>query len=245
MIEIRGNMSQIISQLITQQGTKNPLKVFQNIKSYKNLVDVNVAFLQGKISETPYHLGPINAQTIPQLTDLMKINKEGFLSIEGQPAMKVTEFISRTWRNQQGQQQGNWWYSIEQKPYISGFLPKKDLLSFVYFMKDQSDYYYQVIIHTTPSQLLFTTFPTSPYNVTRQKAHKRKQQLSSTPWELFTNIRRPDGHIDYRNDFVDFPMIYKLLEETVYVDIAGKNYNQGSVEQLLLQFYHSKKQQQL
>ena len=220
MTEIKDSMSQQISQMITQQGINNPMKVFQNVKSYKQLIDVNVAFLQGKISKTPYHLGSIQEQTIPQVPSLIKINKKGFLSIEGQPALKGTEFISRTWQNQQGQQEGNWWLSVEQKPYISGFLPKKDLLSFVYFMKDHPDYYYQVMIHTIPSQLLFTTFPTSPYNVTRDKAHKRKQQLSSTSWDLLTNIRRPDGHVDFRQDFEDFPMIYKLLEETVYVEIA-------------------------
>lgn len=236
-------MSQLIGQVINRQGTTNPMKVFHMVKSYKNLIDVNVAFFQGKISETPYHLAPVDEETIPLLNSLIKINKKGFLSIEGQSALKVTKFISKTWQNQRGQQEGDWWYSIEQKPYISGFLPKTDLLPFIYFMKDQPDYYYQVIIHTNPSQLLFTTFPTSPYNVTRQKAHKRKQQLSLTAWDLFTNIRRPDGSTDYRNDFEDFRRIYEILEDTVYLDIAGKNYNEGSVEELLLQFYHSKKQQ--
>lgn len=167
-------MSQWIRQVIRQQGITNPMKVFNSIQSYKNLIDVNVAFLQGKVSKTPYLLAPVDTQTVPQLDHLIKINKAQFLSIEGQPALKTTKFVSKTWQNQRGQQEGNWWYSMEQKPYISGFLPKKDLLSFIYFMKDHPEYYYQVIIHTQPSQLLFSTFPTSPYNVTRQKSHKQK-----------------------------------------------------------------------
>lgn len=43
--------------IIEKYGEDNPDEVFRSITTYKQLQDANVAFLQGKLSSTPYHGG--------------------------------------------------------------------------------------------------------------------------------------------------------------------------------------------
>lgn len=225
-----------MSQVINARGKKDYKAVYRRIKTYKDLLKANVAFLRGKISETPYHLGPIDEETIPLVNDLVKINEAGFLSIEGQPALVETDFVEKTWKYPNGRIGGNWWYTIEQKPYICGFMPTSQLNPFLHFMKNKKDYYYQIVVNTIPSQLLATTFPEERYNVTRSRSHKVKSELSRVKWTNDTNINN-EPEEDTRGNFDEYPICYKLLESTVYVIIAGREYNKGSVETLLLEFY--------
>jgi hypothetical protein len=226
-----------ISQSIKSFGNKSPEKVYEGVKTYKDLIATNVAFLQGKLPYTPYHGGPIDPETVPLMKSLVKINKAGFLSIEGQPSSHEVKFVEHTWKDNEGKTAGNWWYANEQKSYICGFMPKEHLEKFIRFMGNKHDYYYQLVINCTPTQMLFTTFPTSPYNVTRERSHKQKGQLSKEKWRLYTNIWSIDGDHDPRYSFDRLRNCYDLLENTLYVTIASKEYNTGSVEELLMEFY--------
>ena len=52
------------------------------------------AFLKGKIKKTPYHCAPVNSETIPLLADLIRVNRAGFISVCGQPALDEIKFVS-------------------------------------------------------------------------------------------------------------------------------------------------------
>jgi hypothetical protein len=224
----RTQSTRSISRVIDARGMKSPEHVFRAIKSYQDLVDVNVAFLQGKIAWTPYHAVPVDKETVPLLGDLVRINKAGFISLVGQPAEKETGQVDKSL------QVGDQWFQLEQKSFVGGYMPKSHLLNFIYFMKNKPDYYY--VVYTSSSEPLISTLPSGNlYNVTRDKGSSTKQRLSSTPWRAYTNVGSTG--FDY-DTFVEYPNICRLLKDTVYVTIAGKEYGRGSVEKLLLEFYH-------
>jgi hypothetical protein len=227
-----GDISQNIK--LYGQSNSNHHKIYKNVKTYKDFIATNVAFLQGRMSATPYHLGPIDPETIPLVKNLVSINKAGFFSLVGQPALKETVFVE-PWK-ENGETGGNVWVETEQKSYISGFMPKGHLEKFICFMKDKKDFYYKVDIMCEPVQVLFHTLPSSPYNLTRERGHKVKAQLSNERWDLNTNLYAdPNEHAAH--DFDEFPVILSLIKQTVLVDIAGREYNKGSVEDLLMKFY--------
>jgi hypothetical protein len=64
---------------------------YSKMKTFQQLCDSNVAFLNGEYDETFYHNGPVDDETIPLLDDLKRINKLGFISMEGQPAKLADE----------------------------------------------------------------------------------------------------------------------------------------------------------
>ena len=233
-------MSGDISQNIKSYGLSDPEKVYKNVRTYKDLIKTNVAFLQGKIYHTPYHLGPIDPETIPLVQNLVRINEMGFFSTSGQPALTETVFIEPWKNNETGRTGGNKWFETEQKSYIVGFMPKGHLARFICFMQDKKDFYYKVSINCEPVQVLFHTLPSSPYNVSRERSHKVRAQLSNERWDLTANFvdYAPPGAGELMQ-FEEFPVIQSLLkQQTVDVEIAGREYKKGSVEDLLMKFYN-------
>jgi len=62
-------------------------RIHRSIKLFSDLISTNISFLKGEIYATPYALGPISQETLPLLQDLIEINKFGFISTGGQPAV--------------------------------------------------------------------------------------------------------------------------------------------------------------
>ena len=116
---------------------------------------------------------------------MTKINKIGFVSTNGQPAfVSNVHFVSKTWINCYGYP-CNWWANNEQKPYIQGFLPKYYMPRFITFMKNKFDFYYCVYDTSNPSRLIANAIPVNPYNVTRQRSHRQKANLTHTEWDVY------------------------------------------------------------
>jgi hypothetical protein len=63
-------------------------QLFSQIQNFAELCKVNILFLRGEIPMTPYHLGPIDEETVPLVEKLVEINRLGFLTISGQPPSK-------------------------------------------------------------------------------------------------------------------------------------------------------------
>ena len=62
---------------------ENEKILYREATTFKNLVCLNIAFLKGILNGTPYHHGPIDDETIPLLSQLIQLNKKGFLSTNG------------------------------------------------------------------------------------------------------------------------------------------------------------------
>ena len=206
---------------------------FETVRTYQDLINANVAYLQGHLDDTPYHHGKVDEETIPLLGDLVKLNRRGFVSVEGQPGVHELGFVKETWPcgNGLGKVCGNWWYEIDKKPYIVGLMQKVHFPQFKKFMRSHSYSYHYMIEGSDVS-----TFPTDQFNLTRERVHKYKEALKRVPWTDYTNVWFGEG-----SRIRDFPadMQKMINKEAFCVLIAGNTYNEGSTEKLLLDFYKS------
>ena len=109
-----------MQSIIAKYGETNITVVYDLVRTFKDLIDTNVAFLQGKIKETPYQLAPPDKETTPLLGKLIRINLNGFFSTEGQPPnCEYGKFIDEQ----------EWFHDWEQKSYITGVISKKNITS--------------------------------------------------------------------------------------------------------------------
>jgi len=75
-------------------------------KTLKDLIDHNVRFLRGELSESPNHLGPVDKETEPYLGPLIGINLLGpFLTTNSQPGLVKG--------------------SLRQRSYLTGLAPRR------------------------------------------------------------------------------------------------------------------------
>jgi hypothetical protein len=222
--------------IIAAKGMRHPDEVFKAAKSYADLKCVNIAFLQGKVHGTPHHLRPLDDETLPLVDDLVRINAHGFISISGQPASHGIDSCDDCGL---GCRYEEW----EQRPFLEGFMPRSDLDSFQSYMARFSGSYHYIVHEYDVSLSVIATFPGSRYNVTRMRAHADKTKLDQAPWKNVTNISTYDEFSKSEYDFYKFsPKLHKLLTKyTFIVTIAGTEYGQGSVEDLLLDFYENHK----
>ena len=94
----------------------NRIELWKNVKNFQELQECMVKFLEGKYRSTPWHLGQVDPETIGILQKLRKINKGGFVSIQGQPGNHSKD-DDLTENYQRG--------------FIEGFIPKKYYLRFI------------------------------------------------------------------------------------------------------------------
>ena len=90
--------------------------IWKEIKNFQELQDSMVKFLQGKYKSNPWHLDPVDLETIPILQKLRDINKAGFVTIDGQPGYN-SKYTDGTESYQRG--------------FIQGFIEKKNFVNFI------------------------------------------------------------------------------------------------------------------
>ena len=79
--------------------------LYREATTFKNLVCLNIAFLKGILNETPYHLGQIDEETIPLLSQLIQLNKKDFYQLVVNLELLVnllallTEFVIKKIKN--------------------------------------------------------------------------------------------------------------------------------------------------
>lgn len=202
---------------------------FINIKTFDELIEYNLKFLNGDISYTFYHGGPVDSETIPLLDNLKLINRYGFVSTGGQPSLCTKpEFISKTWQYN-GETYGNWWVKLQQKSYICGYIEdtkkNKKLINFLFKHKK---------IYTTVSKnngWFISNLPKNPklYNLTKSSTSKISPDEGWSEWTYETNTQNKYNFEDYD----DVP----IINECIQVEIVVKHYCKDSVEDVLLEYY--------
>lgn len=226
--------------IIAAKGMSDPDEVYKAAKSYADLKYATVAYLQGKVYSTLHHLGPISEETVPLVDDLVRINAHGFISISGQPACRSTEFIADTWKCFDGNDCGNWYEEWEQRSYIDGFMPKADLNGFRSHIARFSESFHYMVHGSSDPGSAINTFPKGRCGVTRMRVHADKAMLGHAPWETATMLPYDASQSEY-DVYKVCPELHKvLLKHTCFISIAGTEYGQGSVEELLLDFYEGR-----
>jgi hypothetical protein len=228
-----------IKRAIAALGKTDPDTVFlDHVFTFTDFTVANIAFLNGQLSYTPYHFDAICPETVPLVAKLVQINRYGFISVNGQPGSISQGFTEKTWLDNEGRECGNWWWDEKQKPYICGFLHKGYLEAFREFMdpSHQKDYYCSI---SEKGRRLTNSFPTAAYIVTAERVHKDRELLCEQAWKDFSKITKASDFDSEKYIFDDYPRCLQLLEDTtVYVIIAGTEFGKGSVEDLLLRFFH-------
>jgi hypothetical protein len=189
--------------------------------------------LQGENIYTPYHDNRVDEETLPLLADLIRVNKAGFHSTEGQPAMKIRNLSNGgMW----GRSPIPHYADTYQKSYIVGIIPRKMAGRLADFLKNQPVYFdmYQI----EPYRVVADTFPEAKYNLTKYRYSVRESDLVREPWNYFSN-RRPRTNPQELPYFEKYPRIHSLLKRECFeVLIACKEYGTGSVIDILLKFFN-------
>jgi hypothetical protein len=195
---------------------------FAAVRSYQDLIDANFAFLSGKLDSTPYHGGPVGTETVPLLGNLRKINQSGFVTIEGQPALCEYNELAMNGRKR---------YDQEQKSHLGGFLPIQQAVDFVGFMKKRPMYI--TVWNTSTNKVMFSNQPSARYAVTRSR-------YAGTAAYDDNTVSHVQDH-DYVDENFYLPNIIEVLRgKTVYVNLVGKNWCSGNVEDHVMEYFRSR-----
>ena len=116
-----------MDDIIEEYGIKKPLYVYKLIENFDELLLVNIAFIQGKVKQSPNYYGYINSKSIYS-AKLININKFGFLTLDGQKSKCEYEI-----------QMDNIFCSYEKKSYITGFMNKKYVSKLIKYMNNNTN----------------------------------------------------------------------------------------------------------
>ena len=218
-----------IRNIIRDLDKRDPLQVYNHVQNFNDLLEVNIAFLQGKINYT-YYYGSItdtepnlNPDTVLLLDKLVELHKLGFYTMDGQGSLKKIKNFNHIYTGQ------NMWMETEQKSYLQGYMKKEYVYDLLRYLQTQNVFY--VFKDPVTWDILATNMDDSRYNVTRHRSHVDRYQLHNEPWIYSTNT-----HISFddRGDH-DYPNVQRILEENcVYFDIFVREYNTENVEDILL-----------
>lgn len=200
---------------------------FGHVHTYEDLLRVNESFLIGAVPTTPYHNGPLNTETHELVGMLQILHQYGFLSVCGQPAR------------------------VTQKSFIEGYLPRKHVVAWILFFKKKYAHDYYLKVHSfecvpvrkcswicgstgsnrrVRSHLLYDNFPLGRHAVITLFENTR-QVCSTIP---------PGVGPHPGEDFHGYPVIQDvLIADTVKVVLAHRQFNVGSVESVLIDFFIS------
>ena len=230
-------------QIFLDQEVEND-RIHRSIKSFPELINTNIGFLKGEIYATPYHGAPIDRETLPLLQSLIEINKFGFISTGGQPAVceyyyksplleSQVDFSNQVIAKLFTEYPDGYYFADEQNGHIEGFLQRDMAMDLIGFVSQRKD----VNIHAhdfKTSSVLYTNTPHGFYH-SRTKISKSLCDFDSTPWKIFVE----DGTmaVDILDAYKDYPRIIKILDDCVGINMYTKTFEEGSPESVLLDFF--------
>ena len=214
-------------------------EMYENVKTYSDLLDLNIKYLTSKIDMKPGSLGPICEETFPLVERLVKINHYGFLTNNSQPSLCVHNEPCKTS-----------FISYEQKGYIYGMIASKYIEKLRTFLLEHAQNIEWTI--ETKDEIINST-KRHKTNLTRSvnsvtKLSKSELEKSNT-WKYCTNhwCPGPQSSIGNLTDEIyahyrHYPAIIDMFNnECSYLFLCNKIYGSDvSVFDLLLTFFESK-----
>jgi hypothetical protein len=222
-----------ISTLIDQYDYVPVNDIWGSIRTYQNLIEVNTAFIEGKLFQSPYHYGPVTTDwSNTGDSSLAQLNRFGFITINGQPYLhKVESFLDKD--------KVEIFMETIQTPYLVGFLPVQAYPFFVEFMKTQPYFYYYAKSTGKNPQTLQNTYPdpSSKYTVTRTRDSKQRSDLDRVEWDNYTNTNYQGGYIAV-DDFEPHHNIISLLKgNTVEIELSSDYEHHLSIVDMMISFF--------
>jgi hypothetical protein len=190
-----------MERYIDALGKTDPKKLFSMARTFDDLIELNVAFLRGRIIQTPYHLAPIDQETIPLVKDLVDLHLQGrVLTLQGQPGIC---------------EQGDWGFS-EQRPYLCGFVDEATLTKILRHLRKHPKKFAYRFCNVSNNEIIRNFY--TPLNVTRQRGKADKE------WELYTNVWFNDGDSEVLREAATEASFFheneKLLTSRWYMELV-------------------------
>jgi hypothetical protein len=182
---------------------------FRSAQTFDELLELNLKFVRGELSETSYHLAPLSDETMnaPGMVDrLIEFHERGVMTIGSQPGM---------WRTTLTDTSGLF-VEARQMPYLQVVM-RGDVYRAMERGIDGSFVDHQA--HFPPSGV-----PRECVAVTDRRTSSTLEELKSTPWESHTRI-----HHDYSREIeASFPGLARtgdLVEAYFWVEKFGFDTN--------------------
>jgi hypothetical protein len=203
-------------------------KAYYSAKTYQDLCDINVKFLQGVYDHTAYHGAPVNSETIPLLGDLCRLNALGMHTFSGQPA--TSTFTETPYKLV---------YCHQQRSYLEGFIENKHTSSLKELLDNCDDVYY-FIQYPDGSTATNIPFKNKMFRLHRDayiSPHDHIIQWTGSVGAAFSE----DG-MDFLEEekelMTDAGVKAEILEDCAVVALATRDFNSPvSLEKLMIAFF--------
>ena len=181
--------------------------MYSKVKTWKELCNTNINFLQGKQNETFYHLGSINDETNSIVDKLIQLNSNEFFTTNSQPYVNEPD--------------------NKQISYIEFNLPYKSAYKLLPELLLDDQIYFSFHSCSCSKPAWFDNFPSQMYNLT--KYMKNKKWHKCTNWNKYCMIDNENKILESEICIIaqhySSENIYNLLIDSVCIFITGKEYN--------------------
>ena len=229
-----------------------PVKEFQEVmdrrwyqvKTYDDLLKLNIEFINGKIEWTPYHCGPLHTLSLQLIDNLVKLHHYGILTVGGQePLCKYNMYEPGRPSNpylEKVQPEYNYvlirdhWSSIEQRGYLD-FYVNIDNIELAKSLIQQLQHGDKKLIYKIiQNDEIMTNIPEQDkrFNLTRT-FDTLTPETKNILWMNSTNFWR-NGKDMCSWGFITCFHIEKILKNTIWFEIALPEYGKGNLEEILL-----------
>ena len=141
------------------------------VLTYRDLLRLGVAFIQGRIGCTPWHLGPLDAESAPTSDLLAQINAAGMLTFGGQPGSDerfIDDVTDKYTREQQ-------------KPFLCGYVTHRCLDTLEVIMARRPGIKFQAMTWRS-GRYMTSRNATFPIAVNRLKESSVETNVDTKQW---------------------------------------------------------------
>jgi len=187
------------------------MEEYKKVKSYSDLVKLNVDFINDKINWTPYHQKPL--ENVGELKEqLLETNRLGFLTLGGQCAMETP--------------------NEEKKLFLDGYLDPKLVRNFIKYLKKFKKIEYFIEL---PNKSIKTNIRNwhNVFNVRENQTVyfnilSRTRNNTSEEWTNNDNIPFRDLTYITLNAWKGFDNILSILKDFAFVHIQHRSFHNKS-----------------
>jgi hypothetical protein len=180
------------------------MEEYHIVQSYRDLINLNILFIKGQISKTPYHHGPLALDSQESRETLIKMNELGFLSMDGQGPKPEAKH--------------------QQKTYISGFMKAELAKPFIKFIKKYPKINYLISFKSQDIKTNIRNWK-EDFDNGFINSLTRKRTLDSE-WENISFTTFKNVYYDELHGFEDYPNIMEIFEtnEYIYLSLQMKSF---------------------
>ena len=242
------HFNELIS-LVQKYGLSNPQYVWQNVITMEELFYCNKEYIKNNLSESFYNFAKLAPDSQPLANYLLKLHNKGVFTFDGQGSlMNYDKLKGKEWVNYERKdanehnRYNNYFYSIEQKPYLSCIIKKEYLNDLLEYLKNINESISNDKINyiITGNDIKFTNIDMNKYNVTRTKFYKKLSEESTSEWQYPTNLWPNESFSNYICEFCDYIDLYNdvIIIKYVALQLVAQNYGSNIVlEKVLLDFF--------